>query len=246
MTLPIRPISCGWINGDAGGTIAGMSGPSRIPVPAFLLEHPYGLVLFDSGLHPELASSTARMRGLDTHFTPELAPDGSIGPRLRAAGYDPADIAVIVTSHLHFDHCGGQLEVPNARVVVQRAEWDAACEPAAQESGAYNPADFDLGHDVQLLDGRHDLFGEGRILVEPTPGHTAGHQSLVIDGTHVLIGDACYCRLALDTDGLPPFAFDHALQRQGFAWLRQQESMGRQLLFSHDLEQWESLPAVIS
>jgi N-acyl homoserine lactone hydrolase len=246
VTLPIRPLLCGWLTGDAGGTIAGRSGEERVPVPAFLIEHPRGLVLFDTGLHPELASSTARMRGLDKYFAPTLSADGTVGPRIRAAGYDPAGVEVIVTSHLHFDHCGGNVEVPNARLAVQRREWDVAHDPAAQASGAYNPGDFDVGHDVDGLDGRRDLFGDGRLVIEPTPGHTAGHQSLVVDGTYVLVGDACYCRLALDTDGLPPYAFDAAEQRRGFAWLRAQEAMGRRLIFSHDLGQWESLPEVLT
>ncbi|MFI5042468.1 MAG: N-acyl homoserine lactonase family protein, partial [Acidimicrobiales bacterium] len=218
----------------------------RMPVAAFLVEHPDGLVLFDTGLHPELATSTARMRGLDRWYTPELSADGSVGPRLRQAGHDPADVAVIVSSHLHFDHCGGHAEVPNARVVVQRDEWTIARDPAAQVSGAYSPSDFELGHDIEVLDGAHDLFGDGRLVVEPTPGHTAGHQSLVIDGAAVLVGDACYCRLALDTDRLPPFAFDKDRQHRTFGWLRQQEAAGRRLMFSHDLAQWESLPEVLT
>jgi len=246
IALPVRPLLCGWLTGDLGSMVAGQAGECRMPVPAYLVEHPRGLVLFDSGLHPELASSTARMRGLDKHFAPTLSADGTVGPRLDAAGFDPADVTVIVASHLHFDHCGGNVEVPNARVAVQGAEWAIAHDPAAQASGAYNPDDFDVGHDVHTLDGRHDVFGDGRVVVEPTPGHTAGHQSLVVDGTYVLVGDACYCRLALETDGLPPYAFDHAQQRQGFAWLREQEAMGRRLIFSHDLGQWESLPPVLA
>jgi glyoxylase-like metal-dependent hydrolase (beta-lactamase superfamily II) len=223
--------------------MAGQSGEFRMPVPAFLVEHPQGLVLFDTGLHPELAASTARMGGLAKLFVPSLTPDGSVGPRLRAAGYDPADVAVIVTSHLHFDHCGGHVEVPNARVAVQRDEWAAAHGSATP---AYHRDDFDVGHDVEQLDGAHDVFGDGRLLIEPTPGHTPGHQSLVVDGTYVLVGDACYCRLALDSDTLPPHAFDHARQREGFAWLRHQEAMGRTLVFSHDIAQWESLPPVLT
>jgi N-acyl homoserine lactone hydrolase len=245
MVLPVHPLSCGWLTCDAGAMIAGHHGAFRMPVPAFLIEHQRGLVLFDTGLHPELATSPARMRGLDRYYTPELAADGSVGPRLRAAGFDPELVAVIVSSHLHFDHCGGHVEVPNARIAVQREEWAIAREPSAQVSGAYHPADFELGHAVELLDGTHDLFGDGRLVIEPTPGHTAGHQSLVIDGSVVLIGDACFCRLALDTDGLPPFAFDHDRQRHTFAWLREQEAGGRRLVFSHDLAQWETLPEVL-
>ena len=245
MTLPVRPLSCGWLTADMGSMVEGQSGEYRMPVPAFLIEHPRGLVLFDTGLHPELAASMARLRGLDKRIAPSLTPDGSVGPRLEAGGYDPADVRVIVASHLHFDHCGGNVEVPNARVAVQQKEWAVAHDPAAQVSGAYNPDDFDVGHDVEGLDGRHDLFGDGRVVVEPTPGHTAGHQSVVVDGTYVLVGDACYCRLALDTDGLPPYSFDAAEQRRGFAWLRGQEAAGRRLIFSHDLAQWESLPEVL-
>lgn len=165
---------------------------------------------------------------------------------MRSIGVAPETIDFKINSHLHFDHCGGNAEVPNARVAVQQSEWAVAHDPAAQVSGAYNPGDFDVGHDVDGLDGRHDLFGDGRVVVEPTPGHTAGHQSLVVDGTYVLVGDACYCRVALETDALPPYSFDAAEQRRGFAWLREQEAMGRRLVFSHDLGQWESLPEVLT
>jgi glyoxylase-like metal-dependent hydrolase (beta-lactamase superfamily II) len=239
---PVHPISCGWLTADAGLMIARQSGPFRMPVPSYLIEHPDGLVLFDTGLHPEIAWSPRRMRGLDAFFTPELAPDGSIGPRLTSAGFDPTAVDVIVASHLHFDHCGGTVDVPDARLVVQRAEWDAAHVEEAQVSGAYDPADFELGHDVQLLDGSLDLFGDGAVQIVPTPGHTPGHQSIVVDGRLVLVGDACYCQLALDTDALPPIRNDAERQLQSFVWLRDQASRGRRLVFSHDLAQWESLP----
>ena len=245
MALRVQPLSCGWLTCDAGAMITGCHGVFRMPVPAFVIEHPRGLVLFDTGLHPELTTSTGRMRGLDRFYTPALAPDGSVGPRLRAAGHDPGDVAVIVSSHLHFDHCGGHVEVPNARITVQREEWSVAHQPAAQASGAYDPCDFELGHPVELVDGAYDVFGDGRLVVEPTPGHTAGHQSLIVDGTVVLIGDACYCQAALDSDRLPPFAFDHDRQRRTFAWLRRQAAAGRRLVFSHDLAQWETLPEVL-
>jgi len=244
-SLFVHPLSCGWLTCDAGAMIAGSHGEFRMPVAAFLIEHPRGLVLFDTGLHPELATSTTRMRGLDAFYTPELAADGSVAHRVRAAGHDPGDVAVIVSSHLHFDHCGGHVDVPNARIVVQREEWSVAHRAEAQTSGAYDPSDFELGHPVELVEGTHDIFGDGRLVLEPTQGHTAGHQSLVVDGTIVLIGDACYCRAALDSDRLPPFAFDFDRQRRGFAWLRRQEAAGRRLVFSHDLGQWEALPELL-
>jgi len=240
--LPIHPISCGWLTTDAGTMIAGQSGDFRMPVPAFLVEHPEGLV-FDTGMHPDVAHSTDRLHGLESMFTPELAPDGSVGPQLRAAGFDPPDVAFIVSSHLHFDHCGGHVEVPNARLLVQRAEWEAGHHPRAIEHGVYDPADFDIGHDVSLLEGEHDIFGDGTLRIVATAGHTPGHQSLIVDGTTILVGDACYCRLGLDLDTLPLFAYDTDRQRETFTWLRAQEAAGAQLLFSHDMAQWEALTA---
>jgi glyoxylase-like metal-dependent hydrolase (beta-lactamase superfamily II) len=127
-------------------------------------------------------------------------------------------------------------------MVVQQAEWDAAFDGPLVDLGVFNPEDFDLGHDRQVLDGEHDLFGDGSVMVVPTPGHTAGHQSLLIEGRLLLTGDACYCRLALDLDAPPAFAHDVERQRQGFAWLREQEATGTQLVFSHDADQWLALP----
>ena len=239
--LPIHPISCGWLTTDAGTMITGQTGDFRMPVPAFLVEHPKGLVLFDSGMHPDVAHSTDRLHGLESMFTPELAPDGSVGPQLRAAGFDPADVAFIVSSHLHFDHCGGHVEVPNARLLVQSPEWQAGHNARLIEFGVYDPADFDIGHDVELLDGEHDIFGDGTLRTVVTPGHTSGHQSLVVEGRTILVGDACYCRLALDLDALPSYSYDAERQRETFTWLREQEAGGAQLVFSHDLAQWESL-----
>ena len=109
-----------------------------------------------------------------------------------------------VLSHLHFDHCGGLTEVPDARIVVQSAEWEAAQDPIMAEFGVYHPPDFHTGQDVERIDGRVDLFGDGSVVAIPTPGHSAGHQSLLIEGRMLLVGDACYCQLALDEDALPP------------------------------------------
>jgi N-acyl homoserine lactone hydrolase len=241
----VAPLECGWLACDRGALIAGQSGETRIPVPAFLVEHARGLVLFDTGLHPALATSSDRLRSVGTIFTPELTEEAVVSMRLRALGVDPLDISVVVCSHLHFDHCGGHALIPNARLVVQRAEWDAAHDEAMIEFGGYNPDDFEVGHDVQLLDGSYDLFGDGALRIVVTGGHTAGHQSLVVADRLVLVGDACYCRLALDTDGLPPFQFDESRQRSAYAWLRGQEAEGRALVFSHDPDQWASLPPTL-
>jgi glyoxylase-like metal-dependent hydrolase (beta-lactamase superfamily II) len=214
-----------------------------MPVGAFLVEHPDGTVVFDTGMHPELEHSTERLRSTAELFEVEQSATSTVVGQLAERDVGPDDVDLVVVSHLHFDHCGGLGLLPDARLVVQQAEWAAAFSAPLVEFGVFNPDDFDLGHDRQALDGEHDLFGDGSVVVVPTAGHTAGHQSLLVEGRLLLTGDACYCRLALDLDQLPPFGHDLERQRGVFAWLRDQEAAGVQLVFSHDADQWAALPA---
>jgi len=245
MAVRVRTLTCGWIVADAGGMVPGQRGRMHMPVGAFLIEHPDGTVVFDTGMHPELAHTKERLRSTADLFELETPEGWTVGGQLRERGVSPDDVDIAIVSHLHFDHCGGLVELPSARMVVQQAEWDAAFSGPLVDFGVFNPADFDIGHDRQVLAGEHDLFGDGSVVVVPTPGHTAGHQSLLIEGRLLLTGDACYCRLALDLDAPPPFGHDVEQQRRGFAWLREQEAKGVQLVFSHDADQWATLPATL-
>ena len=116
----------------------------------------------------------------------------------------------MINSHLHFDHVGGNAELPNATLVVQRREWEVAADPEQIRRNGYNRADFDLGHHLKLIDGEHDLFGDGSVVCIPTYGHTPGHQSLRVrtdSGEFVMTADSCYMRKVLEEMVLPPFAF---------------------------------------
>ena len=245
MTVRVTPLECGWITTDAGSMVTGETGRFRMPVGAFLVEHARGAVVFDTGMHPSLVHDTTRLGPLAPMFDVHLDGSGLMASRLGEAGMDPADVDIAVLSHLHFDHAGGLCQLPEARVLVQEKEWRAAFHPVLVEHGVYTPADVDLGHDRTLLDGEHDVFGDGSVRIVPTPGHTIGHQSLLVEGRLLLVGDACYCRVALDRDALPAFSFDAERQRACFAWLREQEADGVQLVFSHDADQWRNLPEVL-
>ena len=94
---------------------------------------------------------------------------------------------------------------------------------------------------MRLVDGEHDVFGDGTVVCVPTPGHTAGHQSLRVRTAAgeevVLTGDACYFRESLETGRLPIFANDADEQRRSLDHLRSLERAGARLLFGHDPEQ---------
>jgi N-acyl homoserine lactone hydrolase len=103
-----------------GGFLEGESGEITYPVPVFVIEHLEGLVVVDAGLHPDLAHDTSRLKAMGKYFQVHLPEDnsGTVGPVLQSAGFDPAQVSHTILTHLHFDHTGGLLELPNARVVV--------------------------------------------------------------------------------------------------------------------------------
>lgn len=239
----VRALTCGWLTSDGGAMVTGLTGPMHMPVGAFLVEHPRGTLVFDTGMHPEVLATKARLRSLGELFEVELSDDGTVAGQLAALDVDAAAVDLAFCSHLHFDHAGGLSLLPNARLVVQAREWQAGFKERLVEAGLYNPDDFDLGHDRLELDGGHDVFGDGSVVAVPTAGHTPGHQSLLVEGRLLLVGDACYCRYALDHDATPAFGYDLDAMRAVYADLRRREAEGVTLVFSHDEDQWADLPA---
>jgi len=239
--------TCGWISCSRGVFLAGERGKIRVPVPVYLIDHPDGLVLFDSGVHPDAIRDPRGRLGelVASVFTVELPAGDDVGGRLAALGVDPARIRYVVSSHLHFDHTGGNVQIPNARIVVQRREWAAGHGADAIAANVYNPADYDTGHDVLTVEGEHDLFGDGLVVTIPTYGHTPGHQSLRVrlaTSDVVLTADACYLRRTLEAMHLPPVVHDADAMRVSIERLRALRAAGARLFFGHDPDFWTTVP----
>jgi glyoxylase-like metal-dependent hydrolase (beta-lactamase superfamily II) len=236
MVASLRTFTTGWLTTDRAGLIEGGEGRARIPVLSHLIEHPKGRVAFDTGLHRDLRDDPAgRIGFLAELFACELAPGTAIDERVAALA---GEVDLIVCSHLHFDHCGGNAHLGDVPVVVQRAEWEAA--HGGDPTAGYLEPDYDTGQSVQLVDGEHDVFGDGSVVCFPTPGHTAGHQSLRVRTAErevVLTGDACYFRASIDTGRLPLFGHDVEAQHRSLERLRDLERCGAHLVFGHDPEQ---------
>ncbi len=231
---------------DFGGFLEGERGDATYPVPVFVIEHREGLVLVDCGLHPDLATSQDRLGPLAGPFTAHLPSDGSgsVAPVLEAAGFDAASIDIALLTHLHFDHTGGLCEIPNARVVIQEREWAKLHDERLVSGGAYNPADVELGHERQIVDGDHDLFGDGTVTCLLTDGHTAGHQSVRVrtDGhTYVICGDCCYVRRTVTDEHLPPRSHDRDRHLAAVRRMVAEQAAGATLLFGHDADQWADI-----
>ena len=246
MTLRLHAMTCGWLTAPLGLLLDGEQGDIRIPVPCYLIDHPKGKLLFDSGLNSRvLEDAEAHLGYLLRYFQPDLSVDDLVANRLELLDIDVRDIDYLVTSHLHFDHAGGHAQFPDTPTIVQRREWEAGADPDLIPKNGYVPDDYALGQDVILVDGEHDVFGDGSVVCIPTYGHTPGHQSLRVrleSGDVVLAADACYFRRSLETLHLPKSGHDRDAMLAALTLLRSLAQRGARIFYGHDPEFWEALP----
>jgi N-acyl homoserine lactone hydrolase len=246
MTARLFAFTCGHVTGAANGFLEGEAGSLSVPVPAYLIEHEQGRVLFDTGLNVGLRQDKARLLGsADKDWEIDFPEGLDIASHLARLGLKPADIRYVVNSHLHYDHCGGNGFFPDATLVVHAKEWRAAHRPNTQAAGIYNPLDFAHMAKVREIDSELDLFGDGSVVVFPTPGHTPGHQSMRVttaERTVILAADCCYLKRTLDTLHLPASRYNTDQMLASLALLRGLQGKGAYIIFGHDTEFWKAVP----
>ncbi len=245
-TVRVLAFACGWLSAEASTVLSRASGRIDFPIPAYLIEHPKGRVLFDAGMHPGLRTSPRKRLGQWADlFRISYRAGDDIAGQLRRLDLDPAAIEVVASSHLHFTHAGGLEFLPNARIVVQRREWAAAHRDDLIERNNYIPADYDHGHLIQTVEGEHDFFGDGSVVSFPSFGHTPGHQSLKVQlasGQIVLTADACYFRETLDRLHLPRIVYDRSEMLSSLLRFRDLKRSGARIFYGHDAEFWKTIP----
>jgi len=123
----------------------------------------------------------------------------TLASQLDQIGVKPSDITAMAVSHTHPDHIGNVEMFPTAMLYVQKAEYEWP--------GANNQPRFKPEHPVTLLEGDRDIFGDGSLTIMSTPGHTPGHQSLLVKlpktGAIILTGDAVHFKSNWDNRGVP-------------------------------------------
>jgi glyoxylase-like metal-dependent hydrolase (beta-lactamase superfamily II) len=195
-----------------------------LPINVYVIEHRDGLVLFDTG--QDRASVT------DPGYFPggfagviynrlarfDIGAEDTLTARLAALGYDIADVRTAVLSHLHQDHIGGLPELTGAEILVSRKEWQTLGEPVPELRGLLR-SHIDLpglrwrhiepepGLGVHPFPAGHDLFGDGSMVLLPTPGHTPGSLSLLVRRPGrpplLMVGDLTYDDTLLGAGRVP-------------------------------------------
>lgn len=228
-----------------------------LPIQAFVIEHDDGLVLFDTGQD--------RASVIDPGYFPggvvgamyrrtaqaQIPADQTLTAGLEQLGYAATDVSTVVISHLHQDHIGGLSEVPQARILIDPAEWATVHAKGAELSGimarhieapgrrweqvAYDDTDSGLSPFTESL----DLFGDGTLVLVRTPGHTPGSLSLVVrrDGwaPMALVGDLTYSCELLDAGAIPGAGEKDELRRSSDSVLALQRNLpGLAVLAAHD------------
>lgn len=251
MTIKLFALRCGELEFDRRAFFPdGPKAPMRVPVPAFLVIHPKGKLLFDTGIHENGFKDAAAHYGeaLAGYFKFHCGAGGGLVAQLKLLGLAAGDITHVVNSHLHFDHCGCNGLFTRAEFFVQGAEMRST--RAARDADKRPDRDWDLPLAYRQLEGEHDVFGDGNVVIVPTPGHTEGHQSLRVNAgsglRFCLTGDACYTEEHLRRDLLPSkgAVWNAGEMHHSLAVLRRmREREGRALVFGHDAAQLQTLRA---
>ncbi len=226
-------IDCGWAHAaDQSRWSPGVNVGVQIDFSdnCYLIHHSSeGYLLWDTGITDRL---TALPDGL---AVPALGYTWyrrqTLVAALAAIGITPADVRYVALSHVHPDHAGNVDEFPNATIVIQKAEWDYA------KTLPQKPFFFD--RKTQLLEGDKDLFSDGSLILLSTPGHTPGHQSLLVHlkqtGNVVLSGDVAHFEANWSNRRVPDFNYDRSLSLSSMEKIAHVlEEKHAQLWINHD------------
>ncbi|HEV2865618.1 MAG TPA: N-acyl homoserine lactonase family protein [Allosphingosinicella sp.] len=184
-------------------------GPKEIADSCYLIRHGDRLLLWDTGLSDALIGHPM------TNETMTLRLTHTIAEQLRQIDISPEQIELVGISHWHFDHLGQAPRFPQARLLIGRADLDLlrTSPPPDPDSAAALAHWLTGGGQVDAVDGDHDVFGDGSVVMLSTPGHTPGHHSLLVrlsSGPVLLTGDLYHFTEQVRNRGVPPFNHNRA------------------------------------
>jgi glyoxylase-like metal-dependent hydrolase (beta-lactamase superfamily II) len=230
----------------------------KIPVGFFVVAHPKGNVLFDTGNNDRIITDPSYWGASFTALKPVNTPDVAIDTQLQKIGMKPDDIKYVVVSHLHLDHGGNVGKFPNSTIVVQKSEVQNAFWPEPGTGGPYMIGDVmplrspntDMPNAVKMiqLNGDLDLFGDGSIVVKRWVGHTPGSQMMTVrlknKGLTILTGDNVYFRENVEKNLLPGIALAYSPPGilGAYEWIRREMATEKADFFTaHDPDAFKDM-----
>lgn len=223
----------GWISSSAAVWRQGEDPAERIrfPVPAYLIETDDERILVDTGLNPAATADPAGFYGRPEAAIFELEVERDITEQL-----DVSTLSKVVLTHLHFDHVGALGLLPaSIPIVIQRREWEGGHEEGTIARNFFFPRDYAVDErEIVLVDGDHDLLGDGSVELLLTPGHTPGHQSVRVGERLILGADVTHFAATLEDRRFPSFADDFAAQDRSASRLCGLRDAGSTVIPGHD------------
>jgi len=212
----------------------------------YLIKHAQGWMLWDTGNADRIAALPSGLSVAGGAITAYMKKP--LAESLKEIGVAPADIKHFAMSHAHGDHSGNANLFTAATLYVQRAEYAAMFGPEPQKFG-FITANFEKlrANPAMILDGEHDVFGDGTVVIKAAPGHTPGHQVLVVrlpkTGPVMLSGDMVHLQYSWTYRVVPSFNFDIPGSMATIdAMKAYAQKTNTQLWINHDMEQNAKIP----
>ena len=207
----------------------------------YLIKHAKGWMLWDTGNADRLAAMPNGFSTAGGAITAYMKKP--LAESLKEIGVAPADIKHFAMSHAHGDHSGNANLFTGATLYIQRAEYAAMFGPEAQKFG-FIAANYEQlrNNPAMIVDGDYDVFGDGTVMVKAAPGHTPGHQVLVVrlpkTGPVMLSGDMVHLQYSWNYRIAPSFNFDVQQSMRTIDTMKDYaQKTNTQLWINHDLEQ---------
>lgn len=264
-TVKIHVLHCGQVQVDIGtpfkqktlnpfayaGIFRNKKHQVVIPVSAYLIEHPKGLVLIDTGWHTDVRKGKKafiKQNGrLIYKASKPILPEGqAINEQLDLLGFRPEDIDYVVITHLDIDHSDGLELVKNGKnILVSNEEWKSTNKPNLRYNSKWwkavdiNPFHFQ-DSDVGPQKRSYDLFGDGTLLLISTLGHSEGLSSVLVqnNGKSVLLcSDVGYAKKSWEEMILPGMTTNKQEALASLNWVQQMsENSDCTVIANHDLD----------
>ena len=226
--------------------VLGGPGMITVPIPVYVVEHPEGLVVFDTGVAPEAWDDPRAVYGpLVDVFELTCPPENLLEKQFEKTGHKLDDVTHVIVSHSHFDHTGGMSLFPQAKFYMSEEDLRYAFWPDAFCAGFYRPADLDKTRDFDWhpLSSDLDLFGDGSLQILRTPGHTHGELSLLTrlpSRSVLLTADAVHVRANIDQRVPCPVDLDTTTALRSVERIRQVAAReNADIWVMHDPGDWE-------